>query len=420
MPNAVPRSQPGTHGALESAGRSATTGRKPWARTSFDLADDLGIPASIFVEAALLCNCWWVKGSKSMIGRNDAERVTDWLEHLGVISVLQSEGHQQRATEPQAMAPVGPISTVHTAAPSGPIDERLVDGTPAGEPHVGELHADGPAIDEVPDDTAAIEELPTPLTATRLADIARIETLVREHLGLLGERYGRWLIGEVLRLLWDNTPARRVLKERGILLADLRTGIEGAIGPPSMLPSDSAFTGTVFNELKRLHRARLAFLFIEDAQTDHPRLVTNDRPSATTNRWRRASSDDDPGEFQVGQVVWVAVEENDRGMRSKKRHPAVLLARTGRRNDRWLIVTMTTEVTDDPDRRRVPDGERMGLDYGGYVWHIALKVYKTQIERAVGWIHHELIGVLDHVLDLRQSIIDDLRNVADRHHRPAE
>lgn len=349
--------------------------RRPWAQSAIQRADDLSIPADMYHVAALHCGCWWMKDEKGQCSTPDSVRIENWLRHLGVVSALQ-----------HALTPLAPTLGSYRVATS-PVD--------AGSSDI----SDGMTHD---------------LTPAREADIRRVRTLVEDNSERLKGRYGKWLYGDVLQLLWESMAARRVIKERGILLVDIRTGIiQGTRSDARMFP-ESMSVGMAIGELKRLHKGRLAFLFVDAPAGKPARLIANE--SATRRSDPRATKRRESDDLAVGRIAWVAVEEHDHGMRSTKRHPAVLLAQTGRRSDRWVIITMTSEVPGDPEFRRVPDASRLGLEYGGFLWETTTKVYKSQVDRVVGWVHHELVYAIDRAIGLRQAMHDELLSVADEHH----
>jgi len=378
----MPRHTAGANGRTTAVHRPANDPpriRPAWAQPIDQYAAEAGIDAEVYYTAAVALGCWWLKNSTTAISRPDAERIEALIGQLGLSPFVQPYGAHEPA----------PASSV-TATPADSPDQPFgTDQTPSSDQ----------------------------LSAARIADIDRVVALVDDHRERLAGRFGRWLLGDVMLIMWDSTPTRRVLKERGILLSDIRTAITRAVGERAAIPADRALTSTAITELKRMHRARLAFLHVAEADSTAPRLTMRARdqrvPVTRGERVRRA---DTSAALEVGQIAWVAVEENDRGQRSTKRHPAVLMARTGRRNDRWIILTMTSEVDDDAERRSVPRANELGLEYGGYVWHETTKVYKSQIERAVGWVHHDLIRVIDRVIGLRQSMRADLEKAADAHH----
>jgi hypothetical protein len=83
-------------------------------------------------------------------------------------------------------------------------------------------------------------------------------------------------------------------------------------------------------------------------------------------------------------------------------------------------VNLTSEVEDKQELRKVRDPQKLGLPYGGYVWHEAQKVYHTQIESHSGWVTRSLVEVVNRTLNLRQSMVDDLNAIADLHHQDSE
>lgn len=326
-----------------------------WVQPISAQAEALGIETDIYmVMASQAAGCWWMRETTKTIGRRDADAVEAWVGRMGLLAVLQAHG--------------------------------------PGDPTV------------VP-------------SVRNEADVARVQRLINENLTLFANRQGRWVIGDVLRLLWEHRPTVKVLQERGIAVSDLRHGIEAALGESIVRTTGDLFVRDVIRELSCLHRGRLAFLFVEE-RAGTQRLVARSQQHTNpcTKQGNAPAHRLESAEHEVGQIVWVAVEENNNGRKSRKRHPAVLLARTGRNNAKWLILTMTTEVPGHPDYRRVPDAASLGLDYPGFVWHEVQKVHKSQVEHTVGWIHRPLLQVVHNTIGLRQAHFDELRRIADAHH----
>lgn len=257
-----------------------------------------------------------------------------------------------------------------------------------------------------------------PSAERRMADRRRIAGLVAENRLQLRNVRGRWLLGDVLVLLWKSKTAMRVVRERGILLTDIAQGIEDALGGSAHLPHKGALRASAIRELQRLHKARLAFLHLAGGGQDARITVrsADARKSQARSRDHEAARESNAPPLAVGRIVWVAVEELDNGRRSTKRHPAILLALTGQRNDKWIVLTMTTEVSGDPEFRRVPEASALGLQYSGYLWHGTMKVHKSQIANPVGWVNRELIRAIDRSIGLRQTLREELEAIADLHH----
>ncbi len=336
----------------ESVGQAP---RPAWVQPLAVAAGQLGIELDIYsLLAKEACGCWWLRESTTTISRKDSDTVSSWVERMGLLGVLQAHG----------------------------------PGDPSTVPSV-----------------------------RNDADVARVRRLINDNIDLFDGRSGRWVIGDVLRLMWESKATMKVLTERGIAIGDVFHGIQAALGTSVLGSTGNRFRCDVIRELSCLHRGRLAFLFVED-RADGPRLIAR-APRQTTNCTTGrtpAEHSNHRVEYEVGQVVWVAVEETTNGRKSRKRHPAVLIARTGRNNAKWLIVTMTTEVPGRPDFRRVPDAAALGLDYPGFVWHEIQKVHKAQVEHAVGWVHRPLLEVIHRTVGLRQQQYDDLRRVAATRH----
>ena len=329
--------------------------RPAWVQPLAAAAEQLGIELDVYtVLAKEACGCWWLRDTTTTISRKDSDTISRWVEGMGLLGVLQAHGPGDPATVP---------------------------------------------------------------TVRNEADVARVKRLINDNIALFDGRTGRWIIGDVLRLMWESKATMRILTERGIAIGDMFHGIEAALGSSVLRNTGERFRRDVIRELSCLHRGRLAFLFVEERPGGH-RLIARERQQAQVCTSTRvpAGRSAHHVEFEVGQVVWVAVEETTNGRKSRKRHPAVLIARTGKSNAKWLIVTMTTDVPGQPDFRRVPDAAALGLDYPGFVWHEVQKVHKSQVEHTVGWVHRPLLEVIHRTVGLRQAQYDELRGIAEAHH----
>ena len=325
--------------------------------TGFDLksvgewAGVLGVPGDLFLLAGQGLGKWWFKSVDTPVYGRDVDEIESFLRSFGLVSALV-DGTQDR-TSP--MAP----------------------------------------------------------RTSREADIERIAKLIEENEVLLAGRKWKWFVGDVLRLVLESKPAMRVVRERGILVSDVEEAIRRTPRFAALVPEDGLTAARVVGEMKRLHTARLGFLWLNQEDESAPYISCLDRRPAEPKAHAREFGD---AQHAVGEIVWVGLEEVTNGRKSRRKHPALLLSLTGHRNDKWIVVSLTSELDGEPQHRRVPDPTRLGLVKGGYVWHESQKVHASQIEAHVGWVTRDLVRVVDATINLRQSQIDTLNAIADQHH----
>lgn len=255
---------------------------------------------------------------------------------------------------------------------------------------------------------------------SRPADIDRVERLVQSNRSFLEQHVGGWLLGEVLVVMWNERATRRILAERGISGADIREGVLRVLGEGARWTTTQKLGELVRGEVRRLRRTRRAELEVVTESSGSARWkVVAAKASLSTKerRRRRPSWKLAADEYEPGQVVWVSIEETRRGRKSEIPHPAVLLSRTGRKGERWVIMALTTSPADDGPRYRVPKPEELGLHRDGFLWGGTLRVHKSQLGRAVGWVHRDLVIVIDRAVGLRAAERAELMAVADVHHR---
>lgn len=324
------------------------------------LCEKFGLDAELFTLAAFSAGCWWIKKPTQNIRLTEADRIIEWIQQCGLMQFL------------------------HTDSLLDPQSNLVVRAEPIVCPHL---------------DT----------------DVVRIQKLIDENFDRLRGLKWRWAIGAILEILYESQASMRVIKKRGISLQALEQAVETHKRLRVVRTADVPFDSTVIRELKRLHKGRIAWLWVDTAENGLNYLVDQSREITQYNVTERESA-----EYAPGEIVWVALEETRNGRRSRKRHPALLLSLTGKRNDKWLLVNLTSEVEDKQELRKVRDPQKLGLPYGGYVWHEAQKVYHTQIESHSGWVTRSLVEVVNRTLNLRQSMVDDLNAIADLHHQDSE
>jgi len=252
-----------------------------------------------------------------------------------------------------------------------------------------------------------------PRRASREADIERIQRLINDNESALVGRKWKWFIGDILTLILESSPAMRVVRERGILVSDVEEAIRRCPQFAPLIPEGGLTAPRVVSEMRRLHTARLGFLWLNQEDESAPYISCLDRRPVEAKVHAREFG---AAQYAVGEIVWVGLEEVTNGRKSRRKHPALLLSLTGHRNDKWILVSLTSDVEGDPFHRRVPNPALLGLGKAGYVWHESQKVHQSQIESHVGWVTRDLVRVVDAAINLRQSQIDTLNAVADAHH----
>lgn len=318
-------------------------------------AVELALDSDTLVLAGVSCGKWWFGSSATPVYRRDIDDVEAFLRSAGLVAVLH-RGEGEFSTE---------------------------DGSTS-------IHR-----------------------PSREADVERIVRLITENEAALVGRKWKWLVGDVLRLIVESKASMRVVRERGILLADVEEAIRRCPRFAAVMPTEGLTPARVVGEMKRLHFMRTGFLWLNQDDQERPFISCLDRRAHEPLSHAREFC---PARFAVGEIVWVAIEEVTNGRKSRRKHPGLLLSMTGHRNDKWMVLSLTSEVDGDPQHRRVPQPARLGLVKGGYVWHEVQKVHVAQIESHVGWVTRGLVKVADATVNLRQAQIEELNAVADAHH----
>ena len=204
----------------------------------------------------------------------------------------------------------------------------------------------------------------------------------------------------------------RVIGSRGIRISDVEEAIRRDAEFSSLIPEGGLTPQRVISEMKRMHKARLGFLWLKEEGGIHTLTCLNREGSSAPKQHAREFG---KPVFAAGEIVWASLEEVTNGRRSRRKHPALLLQLTGHRNDKWILVSFTSDVEGSPDHRRIEHFEELGLSHTGYVWHETMKVHASQIESHIGWVTHDLIQVVDNAINLRGNLAADLRRIADQH-----
>ena len=82
------------------------------------------------------------------------------------------------------------------------------------------------------------------------------------------------------------------------------------------------------------------------------------------------------------------------------------------------LTTKTEYKSSGRPRIAIPNWRGLGLDKPAWLWspNLAL-VYRLGIKKHVGWVHHEVVDVLEKNTKLTSEEISRLREVADKYHR---
>jgi hypothetical protein len=330
------------------------------AENAFDLktisewAGELGVPTDALLIAGEMFGKWWFKSHDTPVCGRDVFEIETFLRSIGLVSALA--------------------------------------------------------------DHECVVRLGEPRRASREADIERIQRLINDNEAALSGRKWKWLIGDILTLILESSAAMRVVRQRGILVADVEEAIRRCPQFAPLVPDGGLSAHRVVFEMKRLHTARLGILWLNQEDECAPYISCLDRRPAEVKVHAREFG---AARYAVGEIVWVGLEEVTNGRKSRRKHPALLLSLAGHRNDKWILVSLTSDVEGDPLHRRVPNPALLGLGKAGYVWHESQKVHQSQIESHVGWVTRDLVRVVDAAINLRQSQIDTLNAIADAHHAVA-
>lgn len=322
-----------------------------------EYSEVFGYDADLFTLAAISIGCWWIKNPTQFLKRIGAERTAQWIQDCGLVQF---------------------------------VGEKLIAHVP--------------------------DELVAPPTCPHIdADVLRIHKIIDENFASIQGLKWKWAIGSILEFLNQSQAAVKVMKKRGISLQALECAINTHPRLRVTPNPEYTFETTVISELKRLHKGRLAWLWVETGENGLAYLRDQSRQTQSFSKPIRPEA-----QYAPGEIVWVAMEETKHGKRSRKCHPALLLSLTGKRNDKWLVINLTSNVEEKAEIRKVPNPDALGLPHGGYVWHEAQKVYHTQIESHIGWVTEDLVVVIDRTLNLRQSMREDLLKIAADHHATTE
>jgi hypothetical protein len=104
------------------------------------------------------------------------------------------------------------------------------------------------------------------------------------------------------------------------------------------------------------------------------------------------------------------MHESRRGRRSELHHPAIIVEKSGA--NKWWVLSLTTEIEERDERRRVPRHAEQGLEYAGFIWHELQKVFVSEIGEHIGWVHPELVSVIRRNVTMRSSLVEVLASIA--------
>lgn len=123
-------------------------------------------------------------------------------------------------------------------------------------------------------------------------------------------------------------------------------------------------------------------------------------------------------EYEIGEVVIADMRnfhENKHAL--PKNRPAIII-----RPDRVLfrVAQLTRSKnykSSGKPRVAIPNWQGLGLDKSAWLWSPSLApTYRLGVKKHVGWVHHEVVDVLEKHMNLTSEDIRRLREVADGHH----
>lgn len=235
---------------------------------------------------------------------------------------------------------------------------------------------------------------------------ARIRTLAEEELAQEAKRLNYFLLRLFDRLTADD-QIKEALSREGILLSSVQSALSTIPRMPKPR-SGQTFRSDVFWAVVRSRRGNLSELWIENGDEPEARLVSKQREHPRRNRIKKTVDSRDA--YHVGEIRWVQMHESRRGRRSELHHPAIIVEKSG--TNKWWVLSLTTEIEESDESRRVPRHAEQGLEYAGFIWHELQKVFVSEIGEHIGWVHPELVSVIRRNITMRSSLIEELASVA--------
>jgi hypothetical protein len=121
--------------------------------------------------------------------------------------------------------------------------------------------------------------------------------------------------------------------------------------------------------------------------------------------------------YEIGELVIASCPSRHRRNSGKPNRPAIILKRD---HTSFHVAELTKRRTYDTDgtaRIAIPNHSQLGLAEPSWLrsFHMST-VLRLQIRNHLGWVHHEVIDVLEKHMKLTSEDIRLLREVADRYH----
>jgi len=241
---------------------------------------------------------------------------------------------------------------------------------------------------------------------SRVTDNARlIRDLIEQKLEVDRDTNLRFVIRQVLCTMAEHRVLGGTLRTDGVLLDDIRMAMKAAPATKLLTPSDRKFEQSALGAMKGLYYDPAGYYQLSKAKDGrkHVKLRMRVRPEPVVTPY-----------LEIGEIVWATMEEMRRGRRSSIRHPALLIAKSGR--NKWQVLSFTSELDRPQEHRRLPHPARLGLSHDGYVWHERQQIYVRQVKEHIGWVVPDLIEVARKPAKLRQSEIAELKAAAQIRH----
>jgi hypothetical protein len=123
-------------------------------------------------------------------------------------------------------------------------------------------------------------------------------------------------------------------------------------------------------------------------------------------------------EYEIGEVVIADMRNFHEDRYALPKNRPTILIRPDRSLFRVVQLTRQKEYTSsEKPRVAIPNWQGLGLNKPAWLWSPSLApTYRLGIKEHVGWVHHEMIDVLEKHMNLTSDDIRRLREVADRYH----
>lgn len=375
--------------------------RRPEAAPAQLVAMAFDVRFDDFADVARACGLPWINEPRRIVTRNEAHVIHSLLFESGLTTV--EHFHWPPPPDRRALADLGAPQDAPLAAPrAAPL------AAPQAAPGLQESadHAASPQPADGGDPRASSDS-----NGWRLDLHAAVVAHAREELVVPSKRLSNFLLRLLERISGDERSMASI-RRHGLSLPLLQQALAEVPRVPRA-QKGRPFEADVRWAVVRLNRGSIASFWLEHGETGVSTLVVRPArpPRASAPRRREVSGADD---FHTGEIRWMKMHEIRNGRRSEIHHPAVIVGRSSA--NKWTVVSLTTDMEGSPPGRRVPRHAEQGLEYGGFVWHELQRVYVSEIGGHIGWVHMELVEVIDRCLNLRASVRSALMQSARAHH----